>query len=261
MCIFTGKVDVVNNTNIFCRGDNGMHILVYQMSAEINEDMAMILPVPAGEQDDAIEFINLEKYEDFFSDMDELFDDPYAKSLGDFVGVASSRSMLKVHDVGNFVASYVPRMKDLERLDEQFRLPEDCFVNLPDYDNFGFAVFKLKPGRWRSKRQAMAYKFKSTHPEFLFYPTVHIHDGEVPMKADYDHVLYFQPGDNFKTLEWDRAYFPPKAQMEIDLCQGLVDPDIHIERFRVRGNHVNHDHMINLEGEVIYNSCRDVKHV
>ena len=255
MCIFTGNVDTVNNTKIFCRDDNGTHMLVYQMSAEIPVEMAMVLPVPAADVEDSISFINLENYEDFFKDMEDLF-----PVLSDTKGCACAGScgLLKVHDVGNFIASYLPRLKDIGRLDKRFQLPYHCWSHLPKYDNFGYAVFKLKPGR--SKRQAMAYCFKSTHPEFLFYPTVHIHDGFIDEIAEYDHTLYFQAGGGFNTMDyWEKSSVMPSKGMKIDLCQGLVNSDIPIEKLEVVGKLKNCDYMIfneNGKSQIKHNQIR-----
>ena len=38
----------------------------------------------------------------------------------------------------------------------------------------------------------MAMEFNTRHPDTLFFPTLHIHDGAVHAEEDYDHTLYFQ---------------------------------------------------------------------
>src|SRR6266478_4690095 len=72
MCCFSRPVDRVANTNIFARsGKEGRQFLVYSMSLSAKEDLAMILPIPVPKKskDDAVRFINLEKYPDFFKDL------------------------------------------------------------------------------------------------------------------------------------------------------------------------------------------------
>ena len=76
--------------------------------------------------------------------------------------------------VGDFEASFVPTVKDFNRLDARFQLPAELFAKMPDYQHFGFAVFKLKPGM--QTVQPMAFDFPAAKPGHLFFPTVHIHD-------------------------------------------------------------------------------------
>src|SRR5437899_1303322 len=70
---------------------------------------------------------------------------PEPRTSGAFnLGIgAAPAPKLKVRTVGNFSASFVPTVKDFGRLDERFRLPEGTWEALPDYKDFGFAVFKL----------------------------------------------------------------------------------------------------------------------
>ena len=151
MCCFSKPVVSVSATKIFARAeDKGRQFLVYSMSIEAGSELAMILPLPsrlpAGEKD--VEFIDLKSYPQFFSDLDSGF--PIAVS-------ASSRSpsekngkgidqALAVVTVGDFEASFVPSINDFSRLDERFRLADNVWRKLPGYENYSFAVFKLKPG-------------------------------------------------------------------------------------------------------------------
>src|SRR5437588_251938 len=148
MCCFSRKVDVVADTNIFARvSQDGRQFLVYSMRFKAGEDLAMILPIPVPKDspDDAVKFINLEKYAAFFDDLRKGFpqrkDDSRAPATG---GVKDGPKPLPVVEVGSFVASFVPAIKDFSRLDERFRLPEGVWEKLPQYKEFGFAVFKLK---------------------------------------------------------------------------------------------------------------------
>ncbi len=78
MCCFSGKVDVVSNTNIFARAAKGGQYLVYSMQFKAGNDLAMILPIPTPKDsaEDAVRFINLEKYADFFVDLQSGFPIP-----------------------------------------------------------------------------------------------------------------------------------------------------------------------------------------
>src|SRR5207253_6105716 len=144
------------------------------------EDLAMILPIPTlkNSAEDAVKFINLEKYEAFFDDMKTGFPEPPApRGLGDKKDDTPKPKALPVVEVGSFVASFVPAIKDFERLEKQFRLPEGVWEKLPQYKEFGFAVFKLKKPTKKDGTQKvhpMAFEFPRADKELLFFPTVHI---------------------------------------------------------------------------------------
>src|SRR5207248_7445223 len=101
---------------------------------------------------------------------------------------SKSDGLLNVVDVGSFEASFVPTIPDFERLDERFRLPTGTWDQLPQYKQYGFTVFKLKPGA--KVIHPMAFEFPRAAPARLFFPTVHIHDGKVHDTATFDHALY-----------------------------------------------------------------------
>lgn len=197
MCCFSRAVPFVGATKIFGRGlADGRQILVYAMNVELDEELAMILPlpVPPGGSDDAVTFINLEGEERFFAELGAAFPNfgpqPAARSFGPRLQQA-----LPVFDVGQYEASFVPTAADFGRLDARFRLPSGFLQALPGYADFGFAVFRLKPLAGRKKRQTlqpMALAFQRREPRALFFPTVHVHDGSVPEQAAFDHALYCQ---------------------------------------------------------------------
>ena len=72
----------------------------------------------------------------------------------------------------------------------------------------------------------MAFEFPRCDPNYLFFPTVHVHDGRVHSKAKFDHALYCQThsappnweqsvgvpddigGDEFQLERWDESYRP-----------------------------------------------------
>src|ERR1044071_5692182 len=81
MCCFSKPVKLVADTNIFARGgEQGRQFLVYSMTVGAPEDLAMILPipVPANSKEDAVKFINLEKYPEFFAELRDGFPLPPA---------------------------------------------------------------------------------------------------------------------------------------------------------------------------------------
>jgi hypothetical protein len=148
MCIFSQPVEHVSKTNIFARRvTHNRQLLVYSMSYSTTHAVAMILPIPVARPcaEDAVEFINLEDCKSFFSEMHNAFTPP-SLQLKRF-GRSRGTSTLEVHDVGAFSASFIPRADDFSRLDPLFRLPDDVLTSIPQYEDFGFVAFQLKPCR------------------------------------------------------------------------------------------------------------------
>jgi hypothetical protein len=245
MCCFSRPVKTVADTNIFARGStNGRQFLVYSMLLNAAEDLAMILPlaVPQPSTEDAVRFISLKDYPDFFKDMRAGFPvPPLAKSDGHSLGVPRAATKLKVVPVGSFEASFVPAIKDFSRLDERFRLPAEVWDNLPGYAKFGFAVFKLKEGEHHV--HPMAFEFPRARPEKLFFPTVHIHDGKVHARARFDHALFCQrsPGDSLDLAHWAESKQPASFFMKTNKAEKLLDADGHCHMKVMRGMFKNED--------------------
>ena len=251
MCCFSRPVDSVSATNIFARsGADGRQFVVYSMTLRAPEDLAMVLPLPVkpGSGEKAVEFIGLKDYADFFTDLKKGFPVPpppgpiARSSFGAF-----SALKLEVVSVGNFEASFVPTVTDFARLDERFRLPVGTWEKLPAYRNHGFAVFKLKSGN--AKVHPMAFSFPRAKPAELFFPTVHIHDGEVHKDAEFDHVLYCQrgPADQFTLLDWDESIRPVGLFMQMPKAKGVLDSGEHCYRRTLFGTLPNKDTVLKSE--------------
>jgi hypothetical protein len=244
MCCFSGPIKSVSSTKIFARfTDKVEQAIVYQMSLDTPEDVAMILPIPVAQpaKEDAVTFINLEDYEDFFADMNKGFPAPPSRPRSDSVTEdEQSKSLpLKVHSVGAFDASFVPDTKSFHRLDERFRLPDGTWDKLPQYADYGFAVFKLKKGR--SDVHPMAFTFPTALLGRLYFPTVHIHDGQVHDKEDFDHVLYGQAWKNAILSKWQESTNAAGRFMHSADTKGLVWEHGHIYRTTIKGKRDNKD--------------------
>ncbi|VTT99386.1 Uncharacterized protein OS=Pedosphaera parvula (strain Ellin514) GN=Cflav_PD1343 PE=4 SV=1 [Gemmataceae bacterium] len=240
MCCFSGKVESVSDTNIFARASrDGRQFLVYSMKFKAGDDLAMILPIPTPKDsaEDAVKFINLEKYETFFDDLNAAFpapasDAPTRGGKGD--------KPLAVVEVGKYVASFVPSVKAFDKLDQQFRLPAAVWDKLPQYADFGFAVFKLKkPEKGEQKVHPMAFEFPRDDKKILFLPTLHIHDGTVPAKAKFDHALFCQVPE--APSGWEESPGLADTSVKVKETQGIVDPNGHIYRKVMRGVFENKD--------------------
>jgi hypothetical protein len=292
MCVFSfdprtfpaAKPVEVTSTRIFARGlADGRQILVYSMRYSSEVDVAMILPLPTpgSSPEDAVFFIDISGYGSFFQEMESGFP---PEPVEQYEGLAlsamgtgdGSQRILAVHDVGSFEASFVPTQEDFSRLDPRFRLPEGVLDRLPMYRDYGFAVFKLKPGRLEP--HPMAFHFPRRNAGELYFPTVHVHDGTVPEKAKFDHLLYCQPAPSsadgweisrtWRRPSWhelapegreltsdeklaiklsglERPYARhtavAKAFMKIDRTKGTVAADLPVGKLTIRGQLKNAD--------------------
>jgi hypothetical protein len=247
MCCFSGPVESVGNTRIFARGaDGGRQFLVYSMKFSSKADVAMVLPlpVPAETAEDAVRFIDLSGYKDFFQDLESAFTLPAPAAAPPPTARAVKAEPLKVVEVGDFEASFVPTLKDFSRLDERFRLSDRVWDAQPEYRTFGFAVFKLK--KETRLPHPMAFEFPRADPKKLFYPTVHIHDGKVHRKAVFDHVLYGQgaQGESGGLRKWKESELTAAQFMKVDLSNGILDGAGHAYRLELRGERNNEDTVV-----------------
>jgi len=135
----------------------------------------------------------------------------------------------------------VPTQKDFSRLDERFRIPADAWKQLPQYESYGFAVFKLKSGEM--KVHPMAFSFPRRDVKTLFFPTVHIHDGKVHGKVEFDHALYCQPthDERPKTKGWEESYTHPTGFMQMKKLKNVVVGNQHCYKKEMRGMLANKD--------------------
>ena len=245
MCIFSLLVSSVANTNIFTRSSiEGKQFLVYSMQYQADSQLAMILPLPTPHlpAEDAVHFIDLSGYPEFFEDMHKGFPVELSRSQPAAIALGTT-STLKVHNVGSFEASFVPHLRDFARLDSRFRLPDQAWEQMPQYKNYAFAVFKLQAGA--RNVHPMAFEFPRRNPRELFFPTVHVHNGVVEPKAYFDHSLYFQ-----RRLRQDSpapytdSIAPAGNFMDIARTQGIVEADTIIQMKSIHGMESNRDLVI-----------------
>ncbi len=247
MCCFTGSVKNVRNTRIFARWLPGSgparQVLAYQMSFSLKKEVAMVLPLPVvpGSGEQAVEFLDLEREADFFSRLKELFPRggkaavaPAPRSYG------GEPKTLAVVRVGSFDASFVPTQGDFSRLDPRFRFSDKVWRRLPQYQNWGFAVFKLRPDS--TTVHPMAFRFPNADPGHgLFFPTVHIHDGKVHATEEFDHTLYCQaPPGRRSPPGWEESERVPSSLGKW-YDAGLLDRGSHVFRRMLHGNLPNQD--------------------
>ena len=251
MCLFSGPVFSVSCTKIFARMSGGHQFLVYEMTFSADQELAMVLPIPvlADSGEAAVEFMSLEGYPDLFKDLKRLFPVPVARSGARSTGthVLASSSILEVHDVGAFEASFVPTLSDFGRLDPRFQMDAAVWDALPMYRDYGFCVFKLKAGRGQHAHP-MAFSFPTRDPAKLFFPTVHVHDGQVPAEATFDHELYAQLAlprvglrHHPRFAGWSGPSANASTAVSVDRTLGIVDGEKPCLKRTLVGSHDNRD--------------------
>ncbi len=265
MCCFSGVVDLVANTKIFARlSGASSQFLAYEMTYKAKQPTAMILPIPTEipARETTVRFIALDGYREFFKDLASYFPVVGGFSIG--CGSSSKEAVapadyLQVHEVGDFVASFVPTLDDFDRLDPQFVIPRSTWEKVPQYADFGFAVFQLKS--LEGKPHPMAFEFKSRWNDRVFFPTVHIHDGEVHKEEQFDHELYLQHagldssvGSYVGPFWYDRVTRLVRSKTSIrgfhaDKAQGILSPNLLIHRMDLRGALPNNDQLLPVRGD------------
>lgn len=264
MCIFTKPVISVNNTQIFARlTSRCTQYLAYQMNYESRDENAMILPVPvrAPAAESSLRFLDLEPYPELFRDLERGFPFRPSASIGCGMMLSAPKSArnLVVQKVGNYIASFVPKLADFDRLSEQFRLPAATWNSLPRYKDFGFAVFQLAAGNL--KPHPMAFEFESASSS-IFFPTLHIHDGAIHDEEDFDHVLYLQHAAldgrvygyrNSETCDPATGLIRSENEAnnfcKTEKAKGIVDGNLLVHRQILRGTQRNQDTEMVVSGD------------
>lgn len=246
MCCFSRPVKFVGSTQIFARFLDGVdQCVVYEMKLDTDEDLAMILPIPVDQpaKDDAVKFIDLSGYTEFFQDLDRAYPELATLSMRNSKSAVPmpKATPLVVQRVGSFDASFVPSIRDFGRLDAQFRLDDAVWKSLPQYANFGFAVFKLRKGY--QQVHPMAFRFPTATPGKLFFPTVHIHDGAVHAEEEFDHTLYAQAWKNavISGLDWEESHKNAGQFIDKDRAKDLVWGGGHLYKKNIIGKAKNED--------------------
>lgn len=234
------------------------------MHYESRDQNAMILPLPVKQpsNDKTLNFIDLKNYDTFFDELATGFPFHSPPSIGCSAPFdPASRSGLEVFEVGNYIASFVPTISDFDRLDSKFTLPNEIWANIPGYENFGFAVFQLAAGSL--KPHPMAFEFQ-TETDELFFPTIHIHDGEIHKSEEFDHVLYMQhAGLDSRVYGYQNSHVEDESTglirskyrasrfCAVEKSAGVIDGDLLLHRKIIRGDLPNVDTVFALPGDPI----------
>lgn len=223
-------------------------MLAYAMSFSADDELAMVLPLATtvGAGDDAVRFIDLSGYANFFDELDRVFPRPQARALsrGPRPAAREQSLSLVVHEVGHLEASFVPTIADFKRLDARFRLPTSTWDSLPTHRTYGFVVVKLGKSATKQNMHPIAFEFPRRDASRLFFPTLHVHDGKVHKTAAFDHSLYAQLAVERESAwkeGWQPSMAPIAPLVDAARAQGLVDGNKQAYKFTVIGGHPNDD--------------------
>jgi hypothetical protein len=103
--------------------------------------------------------------------------------------------------------------------------------------------------RTRFRASNFSRKLRSSaarSPNRLFFPTLHIHDGQVHDKELFDHTLYFQATRGPLHGGWEESPGLPVTKVKCGLTHGMVRPDMHLYRHQMIGKFTNGDVVVDL---------------
>jgi hypothetical protein len=270
MCCFSAPTDV-HETRIFARlTSQDTQTLVYQMRYSSAQPTAMILPLPvalpAGES--SVQWTSLKDDPAFFAELANGF--PELETRSWFPSKSATAgvevSVLPVHEVGDFVASFVPSLADFSRVDARFVLSKDVWSAIPEYGDYGFAVFQLK--NLSGSPHPIAFTFRTRLRDAAYFPTVHIHDGTVHREDTFDHALYLQDarfdakaGDYKGPTSVDsntgfvRSKNATSSFADIPRASGILDGALLLHRRTISGLFANKDTIVSLQLAATASGC------
>ncbi|MDB4477107.1 hypothetical protein N9018_02770 [Rhodopirellula sp.] len=258
MCCFSQPIRSVSRTRIFGRlTEQKSQFVAYQMRYKSDYANAMILPIPIQQpsKQRCIRFIDLSGYPQFFDDLDKGF--PKSKKLTKSIASESgpAKDRLKVHKVGGFEASFVPTANHFSKLDRRFSIAKDIWKKIPAYSEYGFVVFQLH--ELDGTPHPMAFDFDTRMTDATFLPTIHIHDGEVHQRENFDHTMYIQnpeidlaAGDYQGHKLWDlksgwrRSFAEAEKFIDLERAQGMIAGHLRVHCKIMKGKFANKDQII-----------------
>lgn len=193
MCMMIAPANV-QSTRIFATLSAGKQVLVYEAAITTASVNAMVLPIPIRSPSTPIALLDLSAHSRFFTSLYVNFVDtrpPPPPAFGAPPGASPPR-VLEVVTIGSFEASIVPALDDFSRLDARFHLPPGLRAVLATrYADWAFVVYQLAPGN--ILLHPFGVTFESRWTKHLFFPTVHVHDGQsAPPGAFFAHSFFAQ---------------------------------------------------------------------
>ena len=253
MCIISEAVESVAKTKILVapNATNVRQLTVYSNLVEnYSRDNAMLLPVPNPQ---TVEFHDLSKYKDIFTDCASCFIKPTSRRLlsNSFAFDSySTEPKLKVFDVGSYKVSLAMNIADLKRVDKSvFSLSNGCYEMMScEYSNpvFGFIICKLNTGS--EEYHPIGYSH-TLYNEKMFIPTKHYHEhtynnlnnsvqSKPEITEDWDHEIYLYNGTNnsssqFKNISKTNELWTGKNPIKTNLINFQFSKLAHFEKHKI----------------------------
>jgi hypothetical protein len=247
MAIFSTPVRVAGTFNFFARAHADHQFLAcnFRYEAETAFTLILPLPTPPDATANAVRFINLSGYNDFFRDVrrgvPDLTRDIEKQSLTDRL-LEKVRDWLDL-DTTQIELAFFPNQQVLAEMRDRWPLSEAVWAALKPYTKFGLVGLKLEAGA--NRLPPMAFEFPRGAPTELFFPTAHNlpHSATLNLK----HMLYAQTSN--RSPVWststgpgdDRRRWLARDFVKIDRTLGLIDPDQPIAARRFSGPADNFD--------------------
>eukprot|EP01128_Nolandella_sp_AFSM9_P009118 TRINITY_DN5756_c0_g1_i1.p1 TRINITY_DN5756_c0_g1~~TRINITY_DN5756_c0_g1_i1.p1 ORF type:complete len:285 (-),score=44.64 TRINITY_DN5756_c0_g1_i1:87-941(-) len=282
MCIFNTKVGVVRSTKILVAATaKGRQVTVYEnavsvvggntrkpgqygkkaaLEEQVREERnnnAMILPCPLTEGSDIIP-LNLSRDSFSFANLDKGFPEkPQLRSNArGSTNSFSFEKKLEVVQIGAYSVSIAKSLVDLSRIDTGvFKVNESILPALRERYSvrFGFVICAFNPAN-KIEPHPIGYVHDPPESKNLFVPTLHIHDGKVHQKENFDQNIYSvntdeQSGQSPADLE--KAYkTKPQKSVKAELKSKILNKDItkinNIRRMSVQGKKENVNYILKL---------------
>ena len=240
MGIFSTPVRVASAFNFFARAQADHQFLACSFRYEAATAFTLMLPLPTPPDAaaNAVRFINLSAYDDFFRDTrrgwPDLTRDTGKQSLTDRIR-EKVRDWLDL-DTTQIELAFFPNQSVLADRRDRWPLPEVVWSALTPYAKFGLVGLKLEAGA--NRLPPIAFEFPRGASTELFFPTAH----NLPRRVaqNLKHALYAQTAT--RSLAWrisisaeDERPLRARNFVKVDRARGLIDPDQPIMARRLSG--------------------------
>jgi hypothetical protein len=242
MGIFSTPVRIASTFNFFARAsranpDHQFLACSFRYEAATPFTLIMPAPTPPDAPANAVRFINLSGYDEFFSDLrrgfPELTHDTGKQSFTDRLR-EKVRDWLDL-DTTQIEFAFFPNRTVLADMRDRWPLSDAAWAALEPYAACGLVGVKLEAGA--NRLPPIAFEFPRRTPTELSFPTAHnLTDPAAVRQALYAQTLK-------RSAEWrmsasaddDRHTLRARDFVKIDRTLGLIDPDQPIVSRRLNG--------------------------
>lgn len=246
MGIFSTPVRVASTFNFFARANADHQFLACNFRYEADAPFTLFLPLPTPSDApaNAVRFINLSGYDEFFSDLRRGFPnltrDTGKQSFTDRLR-EKVRDWLDL-DTTQIEFAFFPNRTVLANMREHWPVSDAVWSDLEPYADCGLVGLKLEAGA--NRLPPIAFEFPRRNPDELTFPTAH----NLPptAAAHLRHALYAQTAQ--RSLQWrisinaeDERPIRARDFVKADRTLGLIEPDQPIVSRRLVGPAENVD--------------------